>query len=236
VAVDTFYTVGLDDLAPHHDATGLVMGAGAGANYEFIDIADGCAKKWRKCPRQVRDLHGTQLSVYVAIPGIGTDYCGPGGTLGHRHSDMDYFHFVGTVRGLAVESNGASIELYVSELNLRFDLSLADLDGDSDATDGPATRAPLALGDAVTSSPPGSLPGRRLPDAVGHHRANGWLGEPNRARNRRVAPGRLKAEAGEPPHVERGDLGGDIDRRSRRSSHPVDSQFDARRGDGRTWG
>jgi len=53
---------------------------------------------------------------------------------------MDYFHFLGTVRGLAVESNGASIELYVSELNLRFDLPLADLDGDSDATDGPAPR------------------------------------------------------------------------------------------------
>ena len=69
VAADTFYPVGLDDLAPHHDATGLVMGAGAGANYKFIDITDGCAKKWRKCPRQVRDLHGTQLSVYVANSG-----------------------------------------------------------------------------------------------------------------------------------------------------------------------
>ena len=83
VAAGTFCTVGLDDLAPHHDATGLVMGAGAGANYEFIDITDGCAKKWRKCPRQVRDLHGTQLSVFVAIPGIGTDFYSPGGTLGH---------------------------------------------------------------------------------------------------------------------------------------------------------
>ena len=94
VAVGTFYTVGLGDLAPHHDATGLVMGAGSGANYELIDIADGCAKKWRKCPRKVRDLHGSQLSVYVAIPGIGTDYSSPGGTRGHRHLDMDYFHFV----------------------------------------------------------------------------------------------------------------------------------------------
>ena len=182
VAADTFYTVGLDDLAPHHDATGLVMGAGAGANYEFIDIADGCAKKWRKCPRQVRDLHGTQLSVYVAIPGIGTDYCSPGGTLGHRHSDMDYFHFVGTVRGLAVESNGASIELYVPELNLRFDLSLADLDGDSDATDGPATRATLEPGDAVTSNPPGACLVNDCPalsDIIGP--MDGWASQVGRA-------------------------------------------------------
>ena len=182
VAADTFYTVGLDDLAPHHDATGLVMGAGAGANYEFIDIADGCAKKWRKCPRQVRDLHGTQLSVYVALPGIGTDYCSPGGTLGHRHSDMDYFHFVGTVRGLAVESNGSSIELYVPELNLRFDLSLADLDGDSDATDGPATRATLEPGDAVTSNPPGACLVNDCPalsDIIGP--MDGWASQVGRA-------------------------------------------------------
>ena len=173
VAVDTYYTAGLDDLTPHHDATGLVMGAGASANYEFIDIADKCAKKWRKCPRQVRDLHGTQLSVYVATPGIGTDYCSPGGTPGHRHSDMDYFNFVGAVRGLAVESNGASIELYVPELNLRFDLPLA--------TSGPRRRLRrnrrAGTGDKGNPrarrrgqvEPPWSLPGRRLPDTAGHH-------------------------------------------------------------------
>ena len=84
LAVGTHCTVGLGDLAPHHDATGLVIGAGAGTNYEFIDIADGCVKKWRKCPRQVRDLHGTRLSVYVAIPEISIDYCSPGGTTWHH--------------------------------------------------------------------------------------------------------------------------------------------------------
>ena len=63
--------------------------------YEFADIAGGCVKKLRRSPRQVRDLHGTRLSVYVAIPGIGVDYFSPGGVGGRRHLDMDYFHFVG---------------------------------------------------------------------------------------------------------------------------------------------
>ena len=49
-----------------------------------------------------------------------------------RQLKCDYYHMRGIVKGVATESNGAAVELWVAVLNLRFSLPIAELDGEHD--------------------------------------------------------------------------------------------------------
>ena len=146
---------GRDGLEPGRDVSGLELGS-VSRHYQFIDIAAGCEQKLRPCPKRVRELHGQRVSVYVHLAGIGRDYASPGGEVELRHENMDYFHVVCQVRGLAGKSNGMAIELYAAALELRLVLPVSELDGDVDTSDerAPVTRATIPEGALVLDGVP----------------------------------------------------------------------------------
>ena len=110
---------------------------------------------------RVNALIGTTLSVFARVTGAGAGYISPGADDPNRRQlECGYFHMRGIVKGVATESNGAAVELWVAVLNLRFSLPIAEHDGEHDlsAEAAPVTRYGLEAAEEVSLADIGQSP------------------------------------------------------------------------------